>query len=153
MNEIPILRKDFIIDEYQVAESRAMGADVILLIATCLSPHRVKELASFAKSLQLEVLLEIHSEEELGHICDEVDLVGVNNRDLKTFRVDINRSIELSRKIPADKIRVAESGIDNMETIERFLQEGFQGFLIGEKFMREENPGEAFRVFAEKMKK
>ncbi len=152
-NEIPILRKDFIIDEYQVAESRAMGADVILLIATCLSPHRVKELASFAKSLQLEVLLEIHSEEELGHICDEVDLVGVNNRDLKTFRVDINRSIELSRKIPADKIRVAESGIDNMETIERFLQEGFQGFLIGEKFMREENPGEAFRVFAEKMKK
>ncbi|HRI25756.1 MAG TPA: indole-3-glycerol-phosphate synthase TrpC, partial [Ferruginibacter sp.] len=96
---------------------------------------------------------EIHSEEGLGHICDEVDLVGVNNRDLKTFRVDINRSIELSRKIPADKIRVAESGIDNMETIERFLQEGFQGFLIGEKFMREENPGEAFRVFAEKMKK
>ena len=107
VNNIPILRKDFIIDEYQITEARSMGADVILLIAACLTPQRVKELAVFAKNLQLEVLLEIHSEDELQHICDETELVGVNNRDIKTFIVDINRSIELSKKIPANKIKIA----------------------------------------------
>lgn len=151
INQIPILRKDFIIDEYQLLESRAMGADVILLIAACLTADRVKELASFARSLNLEVLLEIHSEEELQHICGEVDLVGVNNRDLKTFSVDINRSIELSKRIPADKIKIAESGIDDVETIRIFKEAGFKGFLIGEKFMKEENPGEAFQHFVEEM--
>ncbi len=151
INQIPILRKDFIIHEYQLLESRAMGADVILLIAACLTADRVKELASFARSLNLEVLLEIHSEEELQHICGEVDLVGVNNRDLKTFSVDINRSIELSKRIPADKIKIAESGIDDVETIRIFKEAGFKGFLIGEKFMKEENPGEAFQHFVEEM--
>ena len=151
-NNIPILRKDFIIDEYQLAEARAMGADVILLIAACLSPHRVQELAFFAKSLQMEVLLEIHNEAELQHICDEVDLVGVNNRDLKTFSVDINRSIELSKQIPADKIKIAESGIGNADTINIFKQAGFKGFLMGEHFMKTENPGEAFEQFVQKLK-
>ncbi|MEJ7589055.1 MAG: indole-3-glycerol-phosphate synthase [Ferruginibacter sp.] len=99
INNIPILRKDFIIDEYQVAEARAMGADVVLLIAACLTPQRVKELAVVAKNFQLEVLLEIHTEDELQHICDETEIIGVNNRDLKTFIVDINRSIELSKRI------------------------------------------------------
>ena len=103
VNNIPILRKDFIIDEYQLAEAKAMGADVILLIAACLTPEHVQELAFFAKSLNLEVLLEIHNEQELAHICNEVDFVGVNNRDLKTFSVDINRSIELSKQIPGDR--------------------------------------------------
>ncbi|MBK8520541.1 MAG: indole-3-glycerol phosphate synthase TrpC [Ferruginibacter sp.] len=152
LNEIPILRKDFIIDEYQLAEARAMGADVILLIAACLTPHRVQELAFFAKSLKLEVLLEIHNEAELQHICDEVDLVGVNNRDLKTFSVDINRSIELSRQIPADKIKIAESGIDNAGTINIFKQAGFKGFLMGEHFMKSEDPGKAFEQFVKKLK-
>jgi indole-3-glycerol phosphate synthase len=152
VNDIPILRKDFIIDEYQLAEARAMGADVILLIAACLTPHRVQELAFFAKSLQLEVLLEIHNEAELQHICDEVDMVGVNNRDLKTFSVDINRSIELSRQIPADKIKIAESGIKNVETIEIFKEVGFKGFLMGENFMKEKDPGEAFEQFVKKLK-
>ncbi len=152
VNNIPILRKDFMIDEYQLAEARAMGADVILLIAACLTPHRVQELAFFAKSLQLEVLLEIHNETELQHICDEVDLVGVNNRDLKTFSVDINRSVELSKQIPADKIKIAESGIDNAETINIFKQAGFKGFLMGEHFMKFENPGEAFEEFVKKLK-
>jgi len=152
INQIPILRKDFIIDEYQLLESKAMGADVILLIAACLTPHHVKELASFAKSLRMEVLLEIHNEEELEHICDEVDLVGVNNRDLKTFSVDINRSIALSKKIPADKIRIAESGIDDVETIRMFKEAGFKGFLMGEKFMKANDPGEAFGQFVEKMR-
>src|SRR5215212_10130956 len=111
INSIPILRKDFIIDEYQVIEAKAIGADVILLIAACLTPADVKRLASFAKTLDLEVLLEIHNEEELDHICDECDVVGVNNRDLKYFTVDINQSLELSEKIPADKVKISESGI------------------------------------------
>jgi indole-3-glycerol phosphate synthase len=152
VNDIPILRKDFIIDEYQLAEARAMGADVILLIAACLTPHRVQELAFFAKSLQLEVLLEIHNEAELQHICDETDLVGVNNRDLKTFSVDINRSIELSKQIPDDKIKIAESGIDSIETICTFKNAGFKGFLIGENFMKEPDPTIAFAEFVKQLK-
>jgi indole-3-glycerol phosphate synthase len=152
VNDIPILRKDFIIDEYQLAEARAMGADVILLIAACLTPHRVQELAFFAKSLQLEVLLEIHNEAELLHICEEVDMVGVNNRDLKTFSVDINQSIKLSKRISADKIKIAESGIDDVETIKVFKDAGFKGFLMGEYFMKSEDPGEAFEQFVKKLK-
>ena len=151
VNNIPILRKDFMIDEYQVLEARAMGADVILLIAACLTPERVKELAVFAKKLQLEVLLEIHTEEELQHICDETEIVGVNNRDLKTFIVDINRSIELSKKIPAGKIKIAESGIDDVETICIFRRAGFKGFLIGENFMKQPDPTIAFAGFVHQL--
>lgn len=149
---IPILRKDFIFDKYQITESKALGADVILLIAACLKPGEVQDLAIFAKQLELEVLLEIHSEEELGHICDEIDLVGVNNRDLKTFTVDINRSIELSKKIQQDKIKIAESGIDDVDTIKIFKDAGFTGFLMGEKFMKEKDPGDAFQQFVQKLK-
>ena len=152
VNTIPILRKDFIIDEYQLIEARAMGADVILLIAACLTPDRVKELAFFAKSLQLEVLLEIHNEAELKHICDEVDMVGVNNRDLKTFSVDINRSIELGKQIVADKLKIAESGIDSIETIIAFKKAGFKGFLIGEHFMKQPDPTIAFAEFVKQLK-
>lgn len=152
VNNIPILRKDFIVDKYQLLEARAMGADVILLIAACLTPKEVKDLATFAKSLNLEVLLEIHNEAELEHICSEVDLVGVNNRDLKTFRVDINRSIELSKQIPSDKIKIAESGIDSIETICTFKNAGFKGFLIGENFMKRPDPTIAFAEFVKQLK-
>jgi indole-3-glycerol phosphate synthase len=152
INNIPILRKDFIIDEYQILEARAIGADVILLIAACLSPERVKELSLYAKSLGLEVLLEIHNEEELQHICAETEIVGVNNRDLKTFTVDINRSIELSKKIPADKIKIAESGINDVETICTFRNAGFKGFLIGENFMKQPEPTIAFADFVKHLK-
>ena len=144
---IPLLRKEFIIDEYQLIEAKSIGADVILLIAACLSPQRVKELALFAKKLGLEVLLEIHNEAELEHICDEVDIVGVNNRDLKTFIVDVNRSIELSMLIPSDKIKISESGISDPDTILLLRQYGFKGFLIGETFMKEEDPALAFSHF------
>lgn len=144
---VPILRKDFIIDEYQVVEAKAIGASVILLIAACLSPKRVYELALFAKRHGLEVLLEIHNEEELQHICTEVDIVGVNNRDLKTFTVDINRSVELSEKIPADKIKISESGISDVDTIIRLRQYGFKGFLMGESFMKHADPAIAFADF------
>ena len=152
VHQIPILRKDFIIDEYQITEARAMGADVILLIAACLSPGRVKELAEFAKSLQLEVLLEIHTEEELQHICAATEIVGINNRDLKTFTVDINRSIELGKKIPADKIKIAESGINHIDTICTFKNAGFRGFLIGENFMKQPDPTIAFAEFVQQLK-
>ena len=152
VNDIPILRKDFMIDEYQLVEARAMGADVILLIAACLSPQRVKELAVYAKQLQLEVLLEIHTEEELQHICDETEIVGVNNRDLKTFTVDIQRSIKLSKKIPAGKIKIAESGIHDTETICTLRNAGFHGFLIGENFMKQPDPSIAFADFVKQLK-
>ena len=151
VNNIPILRKDFMIDEYQVTEAKAMGADVILLIAACLTPARVKELAVFAKKLQLEVLLEIHTQEELQHICDETEIVGVNNRDLKTFTVDINRSIELSKQVPSNKIKIAESGINDVETICIFRQAGFKGFLIGENFMKQPDPTIAFAGFVQQL--
>jgi len=146
-NNIPILRKDFIVDEYQLMVSKAMGADVILLIAACLSKQKVKSLAAVAKDLGLEVLLEIHNEKELDHICDEVDMVGINNRNLKNFTVDIYRSLELSTFIPKDKIKIAESGIDDVDTINAFRAAGYKGFLIGERFMKEKDPGKAFKDF------
>jgi indole-3-glycerol phosphate synthase len=153
VNVLPILRKDFMIDEYQILEAKAMGADVILLIAACLTPAEVKSLAIFARSLGLEVLLEIHNEEELGHICEETELVGVNNRDLKTFTVDIERSIRLSEQIPAGKMMIAESGINEVATILHMQRAGFRGFLIGENFMKEKDPAAAFREFAEELKR
>lgn len=151
-NDIPLLRKDFIIDEYQLLESKAYGADIILLIAACLSKEEVKSFSTFAKSIGLNVLLEIHNENELEHICDAVDVVGINNRDLKTFKVDLNHSIELCKKIPSDKIKISESGIDDVKTIHLLKQNGFSGFLIGEKFMKEKNPGEAFADFVKELK-
>jgi indole-3-glycerol phosphate synthase len=151
IHEVPILRKDFIIDPYQLFEARAMGADVILLIAACLSPEEVAELADAAKHLELEVLLELHTEEELGHICDAVDMVGINNRNLKTFEVDVDRSIRMAKQIPNGKIAIAESGINNVKTIKQFREHGFRGFLIGEFFMKEKDPGEAFKKFVEQL--
>jgi indole-3-glycerol phosphate synthase len=152
ITDIPVLRKDFMVDEWQIAEAKAFGADVILLIAACLSPEEVKQLAGFTKTIGLEVLLEIHNEEELDHICDEVDMVGVNNRNLKTFEVDINTSLQLINKIPGDKPAIAESGISNPETIVSLKEAGFKGFLIGETFMKEPDPGAAFTRFVTELK-
>jgi indole-3-glycerol phosphate synthase len=151
-NNIPVLRKDFIIDEYQLVEAKAMGADVILLIAACLTAAEVKRLATFANNIGLEVLLELHDETELEHICDATTLIGINNRNLKTFEVDIERSLRMAKQIPADKIKIAESGISNVETIQLFKDAGFKGFLMGENFMKEKNPGEAFNQFVKKLK-
>ncbi len=152
INQIPILRKDFMIDEYQLLEAKAFGAEVVLLIAACLSPLQVKQMAATAKSLGLEVLLEIHHEAELEHICPEIDLVGVNNRNLKNFEVSIDISLQLIQQIPADKIAVAESGINNVNTILTLQQAGFKGFLIGEHFMKEANPSIAFADFVKQLK-
>src|SRR5687767_140074 len=143
----PILRKDFIIDEYQILESKAIGGDVILLIAACLTKKQVKQFALLAKDIGMEVILEIHDEKELNHICDETELVGINNRNLKTFEVDIERSLKMAKMIPADKIKIAESGIDSVENILLFKEHGFKGFLIGELFMKQADPGKAFAEF------
>lgn len=153
INEVPLLRKDFVIDEYQLIESKAFGAEVILLIAACLNKKEVKTFAAIAKDIGLNVLLEIHNEQELDHICNNVDVIGVNNRNLKTFVVDINNSLELSKQIPADIIKISESGIDNAASINLLKEHGFRGFLIGEKFMKEKNPGLAFQNFAAEIKR
>lgn len=152
INEIPILRKDFVIDEYQIVEAKSIGADVILLIAACLSPAEVKRLAAFAKNLGLEVLLELHAQEELEHICDATGIIGINNRNLKTFDVDIERSLRMAEQIPLSKLKIAESGISKVDDILLFKRHGFHGFLIGEKFMKAPDPTIAFAEFVNQLK-
>ncbi|WP_121357305.1 indole-3-glycerol phosphate synthase TrpC [Flavisolibacter nicotianae] len=147
-NGLPLLRKDFMIDEYQLVEAKAFGADVILLIAACLSPREVRTLSTAAKNLGLEVLLELHEESELDHICDTVDLVGVNNRNLKNFEVDLEHSVRLAQQIDDRFIKVAESGINDVKNIQYLKQHGFRGFLIGEYFMKQPSPMAAFKEFA-----
>jgi indole-3-glycerol phosphate synthase len=152
VNEVPLLRKDFMIDVYQLYEAKAFGAEVILLIAACLTKREVKGLAAAAKDLGLEVLLEIHDESELGHICDDVDLVGVNNRNLKTFTVDLEQSIKLAEEIGSFKIKIAESGISSVENLLYLKRAGFDGFLIGENFMKHTDPAIAFADFVTELK-
>jgi indole-3-glycerol phosphate synthase len=147
VNRIPILRKDFVVDPYQVYETKAMGADVMLLISECLSAREVRSLAALARELGLEVLLEMHTERELDKLCPEITMVGINNRDLKTFRVDIERSIQLAEKLPLSLPRIAESGIGDPGVLMRMREAGFDGFLMGEHFMKQQKPQEAFRDF------
>ncbi len=147
LNEVPILRKDFTIGEYQILEAKAIGADAILLIAAVLTPAEVRQLSSFARSLGLETLLEIHDRSELGHICDTVHAVGVNNRNLADFSVDIQRSIDLAPLIPDGFVKISESGLSDPATVLELRTAGFQGFLIGERFMKEVNPGKACQHF------
>ncbi|MCC8089777.1 MAG: indole-3-glycerol phosphate synthase TrpC [Rikenellaceae bacterium] len=144
---IPLLRKDFIIDTYQIDEARYYGADVILLIAAALKPEKVKELAEYAHSLGLEVLLEIHDQSELGHICESIDVVGVNNRDLTTFITDIKTSVELSRMIPPEFVKISESGISTPLTVKELRIYGFKGFLMGENFMKQSDPAHGLTEF------
>ena len=152
VNEIPVLRKDFIMDEFQIVEAKSIGADIILLIASNLEIKQCLTLAKFAKNLGLNVLLEVHNKEELKFINEFVDAVGVNNRNLNTFTVDVNTSLNLVKDIPNDFLKISESGIYKPETIKMLKSAGFQGFLIGENFMREANPGEACKKFIEELK-
>jgi len=140
---IPILRKDFMIDSYQIIEAKAYGADVILLIAACLEKEQALKLAKRAKELGLDVLMEIHNAKELAIVNDYVDIVGVNNRNLKTFEVSIETSVELSKLIPDKFVKISESGLAGAAEIKYLKEHGFQGFLIGETFMKTNNPGEA----------
>lgn len=140
-NFCPILRKDFIIDSYQVIEARSIGADAILLIAAVVERSELVELAEQAHSLGLEVLLEIHNEAELQR-CSGVaaDVIGVNSRNLRDFKVDLDTTFELAGKLPANVVKIAESGIHSAQTIVELRAAGFDGFLIGEAFMRTSNP-------------
>lgn len=145
----PILRKDFIIDEYQLLQARQIGADAVLLIAACLSKQKCKELARKAHALGLETLLEVHSEPELEYVGDNIDMVGVNNRNLGTFHTDVQNSYRLANLLPKDYLLVSESGISNPLTVRELRQAGFRGFLIGETFMKTPNPGLALKEFIE----
>ncbi len=145
---IPLLRKEFIIDTYQIAEAKAYGADIILLIAACLTLDEVKEFSAYAKSLGLNVLLEVHNEEELmNNLVDHIDAIGVNNRNLKDFSVSLEHSYDLVNKIPNSYVKVSESGIANPATINALKASGFNAFLIGENFMKTEDPSAAIHKF------
>ncbi len=150
-NFCPILRKDFIIDEYQLIEAKSIGADTVLLIAECLEKEQLKTLAATANTLGLEVLMEVHSLGQLAKLCDNVTIVGVNNRNLETFEVSIQTSIELSSAIPDDFIKISESGISDPKTIIELQEAGYQGFLIGETFMKTAEPAKTCLAFIEEI--
>lgn len=143
---LPCLRKDFIVDEFQVLEARANAADAILLIVAALTQSELVALAKRAGELKLDVLCEVHDEEELGRALDTgCELIGVNNRDLRTFKVDLNLAFRIAPSLPPGVVAVAESGIESGADIAKLRSAGYNGFLIGEKLMRAERPGEAVR--------
>lgn len=149
---LPLLRKEFIIDQFQILEAKAHGADVILLIAAVLTRNEIKVLSELAKSIGLEVLLEVHNEHELDKsIMPSLDMLGVNNRNLKTFEVSLDTGKALSKLIPDEFIKISESGISAVETIKELRSYGYQGFLIGENFMKTANPGEGAMNFIKQL--
>jgi indole-3-glycerol phosphate synthase len=151
-NEVPLLRKDFIIDEYQLFEAKAWGADIILLIAAILTSEEIKHLAAVAKSLGLNVLLEVHNKEELVRsICPDLDAIGVNNRNLADFTVNLQTSFELVEEIPKEFMKISESAISAASTIKELKRVGYNGFLIGENFMKTTDPGAAMRDFVREL--
>lgn len=147
--DIPILRKDFIVDEYQLYQAKIIGADAVLLIAAALKEEELHALAAKAHELGLEVLLEIHSVEELKYINANMDVIGINNRNLGTFFTDVENSFRLAEQLPSDAVLVSESGISDPATVKRLQKAGFKGFLIGENFMKTDNPELALKSFIE----
>lgn len=149
---VPLLRKEFIIDEYQILEAKAFGADVILLIAAVLTREEIKNLSEFAHSIALEVLLEVHDEKELNKaIMPSLDMIGVNNRSLKTFEVSLDISKELASIIPNEFVKISESGISSFDSVKELQNFNYQGFLIGENFMKTTNSGKAAKEFISKL--
>ncbi len=151
--DTPILRKDFILDEYQLYQARIVGADAVLLIAAALEREVCLSLTEKAHELGLEVLLEIHREEELSYMNEHVDMIGINNRNLGSFHTEVSNSFRLAEKLPKDKLWISESGISDPETVNRLRTAGFRGFLIGETFMRAEHPGEMLKDFINRIHK
>ncbi len=145
--DLPIIRKDFIIDEYQLYQARLIGADAVLLIAAALTQEKCRELTVKAHELNLEVLLELHHPDELAYIHPDIDMVGVNNRNLGSFVTDVENSFRLAKQLPAGTLLVSESGISHPDTVKRLQTAGYRGFLIGENFMRTEQPGNALHEF------
>jgi indole-3-glycerol phosphate synthase len=150
--KIPILRKDFIIDPYQIMEAKSLGADLILLIAECLSRQEIMEFTQRAHDLGLEVLMELHFREELEKWNPFIDLLGVNNRNLKTFETGIQKSIDLASLLPTESIWVSESGLQGAEELNTLVGLGYRGFLIGEHFMKSPEPGEMCKAFVDSIK-
>ncbi|NSW93257.1 MAG: indole-3-glycerol phosphate synthase TrpC [Bacteroidales bacterium] len=151
-NSIPVLRKDFIIDEFQIPESKAIGADAILLLASVLTGKRIRKFTKMSHSLGMEVICEIHSLSEIEMVNEDIDIIGVNNRDLKSFDIDINVSLGLADRIPEKFIKISESGISSSESVIRLRQAGYNGFLIGELFMKSPDPVMAFMEFTNKIR-
>lgn len=150
--KMPLLRKEFIIDEYQIIEAKAFGADAILLIAACLTQNQIKSFSKTAQNLGLEVLLEVHDQEELDKaLMPSINLFGVNNRNLKTFEVSIETSKQLVDRIPDEFVKISESGISTVEAVKELQSVGFDGFLMGEHFMKSENPGHSAQQFIEQL--
>ena len=140
------------LDEFQVIEAKALGADIILLIASILSPEEIKNLSRLAKSLGMSVLLEVHNLDELNRsLCEDLDALGVNNRNLGNFSVSIQHSYDLVDHIPSDFMKISESGISDPRKIADLKKAGFNGFLIGENFMKETDPGKAMKEFVAQM--
>lgn len=144
---IPILYKNFIIDEYQIYQAKICGASAILLIAACLTKEQCRQFIAKAHELELEVLLEMHNEEETEYAELEPDMYGINNRNLGTFETDVNNSFQLIERLPAEGVKVSESGISDPDTIRQLRACGYKGFLIGETFMKEADPGLALKNF------
>lgn len=149
VNECPILRKDFIVDEYQIYEAKAIGADAILLIAEILSKIQIKSFTALAHQLNMEVLMEIHSEVQLEKFIDEIDVLGVNNRNLKNFEVSISHSVDMYDQLPANVVKISESGIHHVEEMIELAEVGYDGFLIGTQFMRTKDPVQACKALLE----
>ncbi len=150
-NESPILRKEFMIDEYQVVEAKAIGADAILLIASVLDNTRIMELSKLAHSLGMEVLMEVHEAAELAYLNDWIDIVGVNNRDLKKMETDVQTSVDMAGLIPDRYLKISESGINNPETVKKLKKLGYKGFLVGEYFMQQDDPIKSCSGFIKKI--
>lgn len=150
-NECPILRKDFMVEEYQVIESRSLGADAVLLIAACLDSDTLRRLYRLARSLGMEVLFEVHEAVELDKIPGDDLIIGVNNRNLKTMKVDIQTSIDLAKLLPDSFVKVSESGLNTAHELRLLRAAGYDGFLIGEQFMKYANPALALKEFIEQL--
>ena len=149
---IPILRKEFIVDEFQIYEAKALGANAILLIASAISPQMCKHFTNVAVQLQLDVLLELHNENELAHISDENGIIGINNRNLGTFVTTVDKSFRMAELLPKNAVRVSESGISSPEIVRELRDAGYRGFLIGENFMKTDNPGGSLKKFIDGLK-
>jgi len=149
---IPLLRKDFMVDEYQIYESRLLNADIILLIAAVLDKAEISRFTAITHELGMEVLLELHDESEIEKIDNKIDIIGINNRNLKDFKVDMDRSLKLLDRLPAKAVKISESGLSDPETVDFLSKRGFQGFLMGENFMKSDNPANACFDFISMLK-
>lgn len=150
----PLLRKEFIVDPYQLYQSKAMGADVILLIAAILTKEQIRDYSILAHALDLEVLIELHDHQEINKLSGMEDIIGVNNRNLKTFQVDIQQSIRIKKELgEVNRPLISESGLSDISQVEELLAEGFKGFLMGEYFMKQKEPIDAFQYFNQSLSK